>query len=590
MPLNPFGQAWRDSNFIWTRALCEMDSDGDGLTNGQELGDPCCLWRRHDEPSEYMKLFTPSHPGMANTDGEVAAMPNVTDCSSTAPAARGFMMNEFNPGEEQHEMDLLVDNYELSSDRTIYVDIGMNIPTDVLDAHEIYHAVFATAIVDKVANLHHFVVRACSDLWPEEVNGRQVDRRAQNRNNCDSQGGIWSGWAPGGDVVSTPAWAGLPFGRGVGIVSFSVNIHYDNPSQQSGIVDSSGIQMRYTPNLREHNIHALSTTTISVNPQIMVPPGLRRWFLTRECVLDLRDQETGEPAELHITGVTYHAHLLGREMYTEYWPAGEQESIDLGSEPVWHFDDQSLRNILSWNISLRTGDRLQTTCVMDSTGQSTDTRFGIETTDEMCWASFAGWPSTSNGLSYESTCMGRVWSGSLAVNEPGFGIATRHPEAEARNAWDGTSLMNGGLALRLQGRPPVCEDMGWFCTMQSAELRDDPNFTCTGPLSDVTALREMMDDSPLLSVSILELCCATACNTICRQASQCQGGDELPTIPEPEEPGPESWANLQIRSMTSCGVSDSSNSDSSNTCGQGVSSFSKCVAALPLFLLFQLAR
>ena len=28
----------------WTRELCEKDSDGDGFTNGEELGDPCCIW------------------------------------------------------------------------------------------------------------------------------------------------------------------------------------------------------------------------------------------------------------------------------------------------------------------------------------------------------------------------------------------------------------------------------------------------------------------------------------------------------------------------------------------------------------------
>ncbi|KAJ0397157.1 hypothetical protein ATCC90586_007253 [Pythium insidiosum] len=43
MARNPFGLAFNvDRN--WTKALCEADSDGDGQTNGQELGDPCCVW------------------------------------------------------------------------------------------------------------------------------------------------------------------------------------------------------------------------------------------------------------------------------------------------------------------------------------------------------------------------------------------------------------------------------------------------------------------------------------------------------------------------------------------------------------------
>ncbi|TMW56964.1 hypothetical protein Poli38472_002889 [Pythium oligandrum] len=41
---NAFGLAFDDAGFAWTKELCQMDSDGDGQTNGQELGDPCCEW------------------------------------------------------------------------------------------------------------------------------------------------------------------------------------------------------------------------------------------------------------------------------------------------------------------------------------------------------------------------------------------------------------------------------------------------------------------------------------------------------------------------------------------------------------------
>ncbi|KAF1327944.1 Tetratricopeptide repeat protein 21b, partial [Globisporangium splendens] len=41
---NAFGLAFKAANLTWTVALCQVDSDGDGQTNGQELGDPCCEW------------------------------------------------------------------------------------------------------------------------------------------------------------------------------------------------------------------------------------------------------------------------------------------------------------------------------------------------------------------------------------------------------------------------------------------------------------------------------------------------------------------------------------------------------------------
>ena len=68
-------------------------------------------------------------------------------------------------------------------------------------------------------------------------------------------------------------------------------------------------------------------------------------------------------------GVHYHAHLFGREMYAEL-RRGNEAPIDLGSADVWHFDDQYLHNLLTKNFTFRSGDRLQMTCVMDSTARA----------------------------------------------------------------------------------------------------------------------------------------------------------------------------------------------------------------------------
>ncbi|KAG3109963.1 hypothetical protein PI124_g15337 [Phytophthora idaei] len=41
---NDFGLDFASAGKSWTKEFCEKDSDGDGQTNGQELGDPCCEW------------------------------------------------------------------------------------------------------------------------------------------------------------------------------------------------------------------------------------------------------------------------------------------------------------------------------------------------------------------------------------------------------------------------------------------------------------------------------------------------------------------------------------------------------------------
>lgn len=64
LPLNPFGVDFQEADRTWTEELCQMDSDGDGLTNGQELGDPCCIWTAMSE-GILDEDFVPSHPGYA---------------------------------------------------------------------------------------------------------------------------------------------------------------------------------------------------------------------------------------------------------------------------------------------------------------------------------------------------------------------------------------------------------------------------------------------------------------------------------------------------------------------------------------------
>jgi len=60
-------QHWADKVFDGNVSLCEMDSDGDGKTNGEELGDPDCVWIRGQSPpicsnkKKYSFLFEKLH-------------------------------------------------------------------------------------------------------------------------------------------------------------------------------------------------------------------------------------------------------------------------------------------------------------------------------------------------------------------------------------------------------------------------------------------------------------------------------------------------------------------------------------------------
>ncbi|OWZ14039.1 hypothetical protein PHMEG_00012542 [Phytophthora megakarya] len=63
-PMNEFGMDMIAADFHWTKEFCMKDSDGDGQTNGKELGDPCCAFVYKKNPKVRWTEGI-SHPGDA---------------------------------------------------------------------------------------------------------------------------------------------------------------------------------------------------------------------------------------------------------------------------------------------------------------------------------------------------------------------------------------------------------------------------------------------------------------------------------------------------------------------------------------------
>ncbi|EQC41591.1 hypothetical protein SDRG_01551 [Saprolegnia diclina VS20] len=80
--LNAFG---RDFDGKWTVSLCQKDSDGDGQTNGQELGDPCCVWSEGGAPPLQTRgLSNPGDRSSKRTSSALNITCNITNTMSSA--------------------------------------------------------------------------------------------------------------------------------------------------------------------------------------------------------------------------------------------------------------------------------------------------------------------------------------------------------------------------------------------------------------------------------------------------------------------------------------------------------------------------
>jgi hypothetical protein len=400
--------------------LCSEDSDGDGYTNGEELGDPCCTWEENGLPSAYTYSFDPTHPGVAASKPPDSYKAPQCDSTDMEMNENPVVINAFNKGEEQRSMEFRIDDYEIPAKKTTYVSFAFNFDDDEYD---LYHLVFAEAIVATPEHLHHYIINGCSEKFPSEMVGKVI---GQEQEMCSKQFG---GWSPGRDVVSTPPWAGMEIGKDAGLVSFVVNFHFDNQPKLSGVRANDGFRLFYTPTLRDDTLSEVYIMLTTAVPAMIIPPHRSRYFMTRTCTLEVTDEE-GAPAEANIFLVGFHAHLLGREMYsTLFRPEGE---IDLGSASTWHFDDQGSTSLLHRNLHFQSGDVVQATCVFDSTGRNTDTVIGYETTDEMCWQYFITWPGNVKARCAADDIL---WMGELAPGEPVTHIATEHPYTEATSYW-----------------------------------------------------------------------------------------------------------------------------------------------------------
>lgn len=84
---NQFGLDFDAAGRQWTKDLCQMDSDGDGVSNGQELGDPCCQWSPGND--HVLRTSQLSHPGVKDNITD-AAIPSCAPTPSSSQPISSF--------------------------------------------------------------------------------------------------------------------------------------------------------------------------------------------------------------------------------------------------------------------------------------------------------------------------------------------------------------------------------------------------------------------------------------------------------------------------------------------------------------------
>ncbi len=113
---NPFGTAFDMNGRMWDTTLALLDSDGDGYTNGQELGDPMGTWRAGMATPDTCECatrpgFSASTPGDADLDEDrfccIGADTNRNGtCLDMGESSMGFDCDEMNEAANSGAMEI----------------------------------------------------------------------------------------------------------------------------------------------------------------------------------------------------------------------------------------------------------------------------------------------------------------------------------------------------------------------------------------------------------------------------------------------------------------------------------------------------
>ena len=160
------------------------------------------------------------------------------------------------------------------------------------------------------------IVYSCPETY-EELNGDcdstdNLISQSGALDNCRSS--ILSGWAVGTSDFDFPLDVGIPLGPDETFDTVLIEVHYNNPNLDSGIIDDSGLQWYITDNVRMHDA-GVFTLGHKVGDSIMVPPQTESYLISGLCPGECTELLFKEP--INVIATFPHSHTAGASIWTQ---------------------------------------------------------------------------------------------------------------------------------------------------------------------------------------------------------------------------------------------------------------------------------
>ncbi|CAL1534325.1 unnamed protein product, partial [Lymnaea stagnalis] len=351
---NPFGADFEKEGHIWTTALCQKDSDGDGKTNGQELGDPSCVWTKGTVPSHTTGL---SHPGVCEPwdspkcfSKEVASPKYRTqeEWMKDMCRAKEFVCAGLNESDVRN-MSLRLLNGKVPAKETTYMcqifDFeAMAPPGD-------YHLIAVEPILDNRYVIHHIILFGCHGIvictfeTPYEC-GMVASRFCYDFLNI---------WTVGLAGECYHPQTGIRIGT-KGYARMALQLHWNNPQNKSDWTDTSGLKLFYTENRRRFD----AANFITGLDEFVLPPGRQSIKVSSTCTSTCSQQSVTRQA--WVTKAWNHMHYAGEKIKMSVELVRNGKSVRFLTNDVTYSYDSPRVWFEDNPVQLLPGDELITTC------------------------------------------------------------------------------------------------------------------------------------------------------------------------------------------------------------------------------------
>jgi len=367
---NSFGEDFERNGKKWDRCLCEKDSDGDGQTNGEELGDPLCVWQPGLIPTRTTGL---THPGVCEPFTDPVCQ------------AENEKFGDFCSGKELHPC---VDDIKAQPEMRVWnltfpvTPVPAQVTTYMCQTFQFpetdrdYHAVAMQPNIDNEYVMHHMLLYGCTE--DVDVSGTP-STCGMGVNGCFD---LLFTWAVGANGQCLNENCGFKLGQ-TGYKKVVIQTHWNNPELVRDYRDGSGMVIYYTPNMRQYD----GGSFMIGQTFIAIPPNQRDLKVEGTCESECT---ASYPHTMFITDTFIHMHYLGYKGYI-YHNRGNRTVTDLVVQDHYSYDTP-IQFPQDPPLEFLPGDEFHTVCHFKSTSRDDWTEFGDGTNDEMCFGFVTYYP------------------------------------------------------------------------------------------------------------------------------------------------------------------------------------------------------